>query len=160
MSIFIWLLVVACFVVGFLGLVYPVLPSVVAIWAGFLIYQLFMPGADLGLLFWIGMTFITVILTVLDFLTQHYFMKKAGGTKTADRLGMIAIIVGGFVFPPFGLILVPFVVVWLAEMYEHRDTKQALKVSLASVASFLTSTVSKLIFQIVMIILFFVAVAF
>lgn len=160
MSIMIWTIIAICFISSFVGLIQPIIPSVVMIWLGFLLYQWFIPGGDLSVLFWVGMTFITVVLVITDIISQRYFLKKSGGTSLSEKLGFVALIIGSFIIPPFGLIIIPFFVVLITEYLQHKEGKKALIVSLASVASFLASTVSKFIIQLIMIIIFFVSIIF
>ena len=39
MTIILWLLIIAAFMLAFVGLIKPIIPSVLVLWVGFLIYQ-------------------------------------------------------------------------------------------------------------------------
>ncbi|HDR3953699.1 TPA: DUF456 domain-containing protein, partial [Bacillus anthracis] len=70
------------------------------------------------------------------------------------RVGMISIIAGSFFFPPFGLIIIPFLAVFITELMHKKAPKDAFLVVVATVVGFLSSTVAKAILQIIMIIIF------
>ena len=39
MTVILWLCIIAAFVLAFIGLIKPIIPSVLVLWVGFLIYQ-------------------------------------------------------------------------------------------------------------------------
>ena len=69
---------------------------------------------------------------------------------------LVGVIVGCFVFPPFGIIIVPFVAVLVVEMIQEPNLTKALKASFGSVVAFLASSVAQAIIMIIMVIWFFV----
>ncbi|HDR7311764.1 TPA: DUF456 domain-containing protein, partial [Bacillus cytotoxicus] len=70
------------------------------------------------------------------------------------------IIVGSFFFPPFGLIIIPFLSVFITELIHKKTPKDAFMVGIATVIGFLSSTVAKAILQIIMITLFICYILF
>lgn len=48
LEIIAWLLIIICFIVAFVGLVYPIIPSVLFILLGFIVYGLFFSFAELS----------------------------------------------------------------------------------------------------------------
>lgn len=157
-SILLWTLIIICFALAFIALIKPIIPGVPVLWVGFLIYHFGINREELGLLFWIIMAIFTGFIFIVDFIANHYFLKKYGSTKTGERVGCLAVIVGSFIFPPFGLIIVPFISVFVTERIQGKTTKEALKSSWATVISFLSSSLAKAILQIIMVILFFIFV--
>ncbi|WP_028400021.1 DUF456 domain-containing protein [Ectobacillus panaciterrae] len=154
MTVLLWILIIACFILAFVGLIYPVIPGVLVLWAGFLIYQFGINKEELTLLFWILQVLFTVFLFIADFIANSYFLKKYGSTKWGERVGMVSIIIGSFFFPPFGLLIVPFLSVFATELLHKKGTKDAFLVALATVISFLSSSIAKAIIQVLMIIVF------
>lgn len=63
-------------------------------------------------------------------------------------------LIGSFLFPPLGIIAVPFIVVLFVELYLQRDVAKAFNASVGSLLGFLTSTVAKFLILIIMIIWF------
>ena len=159
-DIIIWIIIVALFIVSFIGVIYPIIPSVLLIWIGFLLFQFGINGNELGWLFWTIMVIFTVILFVADILANSFFVKKFGGSKWGERGAAIAVIVGSFIIPPFGIIIIPFITVLIIEMLQKRTMQEAFKASIGSLLGFLSGTFAKVFIQIVMIILFIFNVIF
>ncbi len=53
MAILCWALIIISFVVSFVGLVYPIIPSVLFVALGFVIYGLFYDFSSYSWLFWV-----------------------------------------------------------------------------------------------------------
>ncbi|RDW17185.1 DUF456 domain-containing protein [Oceanobacillus arenosus] len=159
-EILIWIIIALLFILSFVGLIYPIIPGVLVLWVGFLLYQFFINSNELNLIFWIAMGVFTVGLFVADIIANSYFVKKYGGSKWGERGAAIAVIIGSFIIPPFGIIIVPFVVVFIIEMLQQRSLPEAFKASIGSLFGFLGGTVAKLVIQVIMIIWFFVVVLF
>ncbi|PFK30715.1 hypothetical protein COI93_21930 [Bacillus cereus] len=154
MTVLLTLCIIACFIVSFIAFIYPIIPGILGLWAGYLIYHFGINDGELTTSFWILQIIFTVIIFIADFIANGYFLKKYGSTKWSERVGMISIIVGSFFFPPFGLIIIPFLSVFMTEIMHKKTPKEAFMVGIATVVGFLSSTVAKAILQIIMIIIF------
>ncbi|MFD6442209.1 DUF456 domain-containing protein [Peribacillus sp. NPDC060186] len=155
-----WGLTILLFVLSFVGIVYPIIPSVVAIWGGFVVYQFLINPNELSLWFWISMVILSAVLIAADLIANSYFVKKYGGSKTSEKIAAIATIIGSFVFPPFGIILVPFLAVLVTEYILHKDAMKATKIGFATIIGFLGGSVAKILIQLLMIVWFIFAVIF
>lgn len=160
MDIIWWVLIAACFVLGYVGLIFPIVPSVLVLWIGFVIYQFGVTDGSLSWLFWTAAVILTVVLIVADIIASRFFVKRSGGSDWGERAAMVGVIVGSFVIPPFGVIIVPFVLVLIIELYLHRDFNRAIKIAFASFLAFLGGTVAKAIIQTMLIIWFLLEVFF
>ena len=160
MDILWWGLTILLFALSFVGIVYPIIPSVVAIWGGFAVYHFLINSDALSLWFWISMVVLSGVLIAADIIANSYFVKKYGGSKTSETIAAIATIVGSFVFPPFGIILVPFLAVLVTELIIHKDMLKATKVGFATIIGFLGGSLAKILIQLLMIIWFILAVIF
>ncbi|MBS3681493.1 DUF456 family protein [Ornithinibacillus massiliensis] len=160
LDVILWILIVVLFIVSFIGVIYPIIPSVLLIWIGFLLYQFGINSDELGWLFWIAVAILTVLLFVADIVANSYFVKKFGGSKWGERAAAIAVIVGSFIIPPFGIIIIPFIAVLVIEMMQKRTLKEAFMASIGSLLGFLGGTVAKVIIQMVMIIIFVFTIIF
>ncbi|MEK4300016.1 DUF456 domain-containing protein [Oceanobacillus sp. FSL W8-0428] len=158
MDILLWIIIILLFIASFLGIIFPMIPSVIAIWGGFLIYYFFINSETLNWWFWAGMIVITVILFVADIIANSYFVKKFGGSKAGERGAAVAVIIGSFITPPFGIIYVPFLTVLAIEMMQRRTVKEAIRASIGSFLGFLGGSVAKVVLQLIMIVWFFIAV--
>ncbi|WP_117149234.1 DUF456 domain-containing protein [Paraliobacillus zengyii] len=157
MDLIIWLLIIISFILSFVGIIYPIIPSPLVLWIGFLLYY-FLINNDLSGFFWLAMIILTIILIVSDIIANSYFVKKYGGSKWGERVAGIGVIVGSFIVPPFGIIIVPFFAVIVVEMLQKRSTKEALRAAIGSLLGFLGGAISKVVIQLVMIGWFFVSV--
>jgi uncharacterized protein YqgC (DUF456 family) len=153
-----WILIVALFALSFAGIVFPIIPSVVVLWGGFLVYQFLIESGGISVFFWVSMGLLTVLLLVSDFIANSYFVKKYGGSKWGERMAAIGLIVGSFIFPPFGILIVPFIAVLVTELLQKRTGKEAFLVGFGSLLGFLGGSFAKVIIQTVMIIWFAVEV--
>ncbi|MDT3925424.1 MULTISPECIES: DUF456 domain-containing protein [Staphylococcus] len=156
MTVILWLCIIAAFVLAFIGLIKPIIPSVLVLWVGFLIYQFGFHNDNLSWVFYVSMILFTVFILVADFIMNKYFVNKFGGSKLSELVALVGVIVGCFVFPPFGIIIVPFVAVLVVEMIQEPNLTKALKASFGSVVAFLASSVAQAIIMIIMVIWFFV----
>lgn len=156
MTVILWLCIIAAFVLAFIGLIKPIIPSVLVLWVGFLIYQFGFHNGNLSWVFYVSMILFTVFILVADFIMNKYFVNKFGGSKLSELVALVGVIVGCFVFPPFGIIIVPFVAVLVVEMIQEPNLTKALKASFGSVVAFLASSVAQAIIMIIMVVWFFV----
>ncbi|MFD2637873.1 DUF456 domain-containing protein [Piscibacillus salipiscarius] len=160
MDIVIWILIIAFFVLSFVGILFPIIPSVLVLWLGFLAYHFFIDNAELGWVFYSIMVIFTIILIGADVIANSYFVKKYGGSKRGEQVAAVAVIVGSFIVPPFGILVVPFVAVLVTELIQKRSTKEAFRASVGSFIGFLSGSLAKVVIQLIMIIWFFVTIAF
>lgn len=158
LDILIWIIIIALFIVSFAGVIFPIIPSVLVLWVGFLLYHFVINADELNLLFWIIMAVFTIILIGADIIANSYFVKKYGGSKWGERGAAIAVIVGSFIIPPFGILIVPFVTVFIIEMVQKRTTKEAFRASIGSLIGFLGGAFAKVVIQLVMIVWFFIVI--
>lgn len=154
----VWIIIIALFIISFVGLLYPIIPSVLVIWIGFLLYHFMIDSGELHLVFWIAMSVFTVILIGADIIANSYFVKKYGGSKWGERGAAVGVLVGSFIIPPFGILVVPFVAVFIIEMIQKRTAQMALRASFGSLIGFLGGVLAKVIIQVVMIIWFFIVI--
>ena len=156
MTVILWLCIIAAFVLAFIGLIKPIIPSVLVLWVGFLFFLFGFHNDNLSWVFYVSMILFTVFILVADFIMNKYFVNKFGGSKLSELVALVGVIVGCFVFPPFGIIIVPFVAVLVVEMIQEPNLTKALKASFGSVVAFLASSVAQAIIMIIMVIWFFV----
>ena len=157
MDIVIWLLIIVTFILSFVGVIFPIIPSPLVLWIGFLLYY-FLIDQDLTWIFWTVSSLLTIILIVSDIIANSYFVKKYGGSKWGERIAAIGVIIGSFIIPPFGIIIVPFLAVIAVELLQRRSTQAAMRAALGSLFGFLGGAFAKVLLQTIMIIWFVVAV--
>ncbi len=154
MVIILWILIFSCFIVSFIGLVYPVIPSIVMIWGGVAIYHFLISQTQITGLTWNTLFFFTLLILVMDYMASIYFVKRYGGSKRAMRSAAFGVLIGCFVIPPFGVLVVPFILVLLTEFLQEKSLTESINVAFGTLFAFLSSAFAKAVIQLVMIIIF------
>ena len=160
LNIIFWIIIIACFIFSFVGLVYPIIPSVLVIWVGIMLYHFGINPNELSWISWTMLVLLTILLFLADYLANLHFVDKAGGSKWGMRAATIGLIVGSFVIPPFGVIIVPFALVLITEMIQKKTFQESIKVAFATLIAFLSGTFAKALIQLIMIVVFVFDVIF
>lgn len=159
MEILYWTIIIILFIISFIGLVYPIIPSVLFIVGGILAYGLFFTFEPFNWLFWVVQALFIILLFGADYISNLIGVKKFGGSKAGIWGSTVGLLIGPFVIPVVGIILGPFIGAVAAELLVHRKgIVEALKIGFGSVIGFITSVVAKFIIQAFMIIYFFIVV--
>jgi len=159
MEVFYWIIIGILFIVAFVGLVYPIIPSVLFLLAGFLMYGVFFSFESFTWLFWLIQGFFVVLLFAADYLANLMGIKRYGGSKAGVWGGTIGILAGPFIIPIFGIIIGPFIGAIVAELLVNkRSFSESVKVGFGSVIGFISSIITKTIIQVVMVGYFFMMV--
>ena len=89
-------------------------------------------------------------------LANKYFVNRFGGSKFGEYAALIGVVIGCFVLPPFGIIIIPFILVFIVELIQGYSFERAVKVSIGSIVAFLTSSIAQAIIMFIMIVWFFI----
>ena len=90
--------------------------------------------------------FIAVIIVVLlDYLLPLLGSKWFGATRRGFIGSLIGLLAGVFLFPPFGIVVGPFVGAVIAELTGGMETRKAIKAGFGTFVGFLTGTLVELI---------------
>ncbi|MEK3890717.1 DUF456 domain-containing protein [Bacillus sp. FSL K6-3431] len=147
-----WILIIILIIIAFIGLVYPIIPSVIFLLGSFILYGLLFSFEPFNWLFWIIQTLFVMLLFFADHLANLIGVKKFGGSKAGMWGSTIGILVGPFVIPVFGILIGPFLGAVIGEIIVNRTKfTLALKIGLGSVVAFISSVVVKAIIQLVMV---------
>ncbi|KZZ86333.1 MULTISPECIES: DUF456 domain-containing protein [Bacillaceae] len=147
-----WALIIAAFVIAFAGLIYPIIPSVVFIVGGFLLYGLFYGFDEFGYTFWIVEGIFVAVLFAADYVTNLIGIKKVGGSKAAIWGSTIGLLVGPFAIPIAGILIGPFIGAVIAELIVHKkDFTTSVKVGIGSLIGFISGVFAKSVIQLIMI---------
>jgi uncharacterized protein len=159
MDMLYWVIIIAMFIISFIGLIYPIIPSVVFIVGGFVLYGFFFSFDEFGWLFWTVQILFVVLLFSADYLANMLGVKKYGGSKAGIWGSTIGLLVGPFIIPVFGILIGPFLGAVIAEILIHRKGfTESLKIGIGSVIGFISSVITKSIVQAVMIVYFLIVV--
>ncbi|ANU28333.1 DUF456 domain-containing protein [Planococcus versutus] len=159
MEIIGWIVILLSFVIGFIGLVYPIIPSVLFIFGGFVMYGLFFSFSDLPWWFWAIQILFVILLFGADTIANAFGVKKFGGSRAGLWGSTIGLIVGPFILPIIGILIGPFLGALIAEiLFNKSSLKKSFLSGVGSVVGFITSVFTKGIIQVVMIIIFFITI--
>ncbi|NGP43549.1 DUF456 family protein [Bacillaceae bacterium SIJ1] len=157
MEIIGWTLIIVLFALGYVSLVYPVLPGLLFVIGALFLYGFWFSFAPFGVWYWLLQGLIVLIFFLADWAATYFGVKKWGGSKAAINGSMIGLIVGPFLIPVFGVLIGPFAGAVLGEYIVHRGSPlNALKIGVGSLLGFLAGSVAKFILQTIMIIFFFI----
>lgn len=146
-------LAILALLIGILGSVLPALPGPPLSWAALLILY-FTPHVeyDWNMLLITGL--VAAVITILDYAIPSLATKKFGGTKYGIwgcNIGLI-ISIFGLPFGPQGLLGVafwPFAGALIGELLNKQTSEKALKAAFGSFVGFLSGTLIKLAYSIV-----------
>lgn len=132
-------------IIGFLGCFLPILPGPPLSFVGLLFLEFTEKSPFSAETLWTWAA-ITVAVTVLDYVVPVAGTKRYGGSKRGVWGSTIGLVIGLFMFPPFGIIIGPFVGAFVGEMSSGKTTnKRALRAAFGSFIGFLVGTILKLI---------------
>lgn len=164
MDIFLIVLGIVLLLVGLAGAIIPGLPGPPISYISLILLHL-TSNNSFTEEFLVIMGVIMAVVTLLDYVVPIYGTKKFGGSKRGVWGSTIGLIVGLFVLPifgivlgPFGLfgiILGPFVGAYIGEKTGGMDSNTALKAAIGSFIGFLTGTLMKFAYSVVVIVYFF-----
>lgn len=129
---------------GILGCVLPIIPGPPLSYIGLLLLH-FTERYQLSSKFLIIWAIITVVVYALDYLIPAWGTKKFGGSKRGVWGSIIGLVIGLFFFPPFGIIIGPFLGAVIGELTAGKESGEALKSGFGSFMGFLAGTLLKLI---------------
>jgi uncharacterized protein YqgC (DUF456 family) len=149
MDIFLLILGIIFMVVGILGCILPVIPGPPLSFVGILFLH-FTDFANYTTTFLVFFAVLAVIVTILDYFVPIWGTKRFGGSKYGSWGATIGVILGLFLFPPIGIILLPFVGAVIGESIKGSEFKSSLRAGAGSFLGFLMGTGLKLITSLIM----------
>ena len=129
---------------GILGCVLPIIPGPPLSYVGLLLLH-FTERYHFSTRFLIIWAAITIVVYALDYIIPAWGTKKFGGSKRGIWGSIIGLVIGLFFFPPFGIIIGPFLGAVIGELTAGKDSGAALKSGFGSFIGFLAGTLLKLI---------------
>ena len=147
MEIFILIGVGSLLLLGVMGSIIPILPGPLLSYIALLLYHFFINRMNVDSLIWIGIA--VAVISILDYFLQIYGVKKAGGGKYAIRGSVTGILLGIFLFPPFGILVGAFIGAYIGAKIEM--DKNAVKIAFGALWGFITGTILKLCISIYII---------
>jgi uncharacterized protein len=140
--------------VGLAGCFLPVLPGPPLSFAALLLLH-FTKKYEFSSEFLILWAAITLVVSVLDYVIPIWGTKKFGGSKKAIWGSSIGLVFGLFLFPPWGILILPFVGAILGELMEGKDANTAIKSGFGAFVGLMGGIILKLIASGMMLFYFF-----
>lgn len=127
------------------------------IWIGTLVFGFLTGFKNLGPVFYIGQAAAVLLAFLVDYAANIWGVRRFGGSAAALWGSVIGILLGIFLFGPFGIILGPFAGAVAGELVVRRSLPQAIRVGIGTLVGFLGATALKLVLAAIMITWFFIA---
>jgi hypothetical protein len=115
---------------GLAGVFMPVLPDMLLIWAGALIYGWAVGFGTWGPWLFALITLLGIAGLVTEVVVSGAGARRAGGSVWSILGGMGLGLIGLLLFPPFGMLLGLILGTYLIELLRLRDPNKALRASL------------------------------
>ena len=145
MELILIILAFVLLVAGILGAVVPVLPGPPLSYIGLLLVQWSGFGSFSSAFLWVWAG-ITVFVILMDYLLPSFLTKQFGGSRYASIGSFLGLLAGIFFFPPFGMIIGPFLGAYAGELINNRaNGAKAFMVALGAFLAFIVGAGAKLI---------------
>ena len=155
---FLWITIGIILILGgVLGCFIPVLPGPPLAYISLLLLQL-SEEKPFTLQFLVIWALAVLVVTVLDYVIPPLATKKLGGSRKGVVGSTIGIIAGIFIFPPWGIIIFPFLGALVGEMMSGQEHRLALKAAMGSFLGFITGVLLKLVVTVMIAYYFFAAI--
>lgn len=141
---------------GIVGVLIPILPGVPYMFIVALVYALidqFQKVTTTDIFILLGLA---VLSLLVDYASGALGAKIGGASGKSTLGGMLGLIIGVILFPPFGGIIGVFLGILIVEMMIHKDQQRAIKVAKAGLIGNLAGIVINLLISLLFIALFVV----
>lgn len=149
-TIIISIITILCIVIGFFGVIIPLLPGVPIAWFGIFIYAYATGFTKISMLTVLVFLFFTLLTMVLDLVTPMIGAKRYHATKYGVLGSSLGLIAGIFTFGPLGIFLGPFVGAFLGEIFAGKKSSKALHSALGALVGLVLGSMIKIIFIFIM----------
>ncbi len=141
-------------IIGIIGCILPALPGVPLNYIAIVLLQ-FTSKTNFSTEFLIAWGIIIIIVQLLDYYIPIWGTKKLGGGPYGVWGSAIGMILGLFIFPPWGFIILPFVCAVAGEILDNKEFKVALKAGFGAFVGFIAGIIMKLTVAIILSFFFF-----
>ena len=137
--------------IGLVGTVLPVIPGILLIYAGYLLYGFATGWQAYGLAAIVGWSVVTALVLLLDVFAGAIGARKYGATRFGTWGSLIGGVIGALAAGFPGLILGPFVGATAGELLRGRSHREALRSGWGTFLGFMAGSFIKIAIGVVMI---------
>lgn len=138
-----WIVLGVIFIIaGLAGCFLPVLPGPPLAYVSLLLLQ-FTEPRPFTAKFLLIMAAVVAAVTVLDYFVPGWGARRWGGSKYGIYGAMLGVLVGLFVFPPFGFLIFPILGAVAGELISGKQFKKAMKAGMGAFAGLVLGTMLK-----------------
>lgn len=137
--------------VGLIGMVIPVYPGVVIIWAAAVVYGLATGMATLEIWVLVLLTLLMITGSLVDNLLMGGKARRAGASWLSITLALAGGLFGTFLFPPLGGLIAAPAILYLVEFLRIRNSKTAWRTTRSLLIGWGYSFLARLVIGILMI---------
>jgi len=148
-----WILAGVLVVVGYIGLILPILPGIVFIFSGLLLAAWIDDFSKVSEVTMTVIGVLSLLVWAVDFVASYFTAKKAKASKLAlfgTIIGAVMGMLGGIV----GLIVGPIIGAVIGELISRRNSTDAARVGLAAGLGFVAGAIVKMVLAAVIIAIF------
>ena len=138
--------------IGIVGCILPVIPGPALSYLALIILSFAKDWEPFSIKFLIITAILTVLVTILDYVVPAFGAKRYGASKAGIWYSVIGMVIGIFLFPPWGLIMGAFFGGLVGEILVGTKGEKAFKVGWGILIGNLVGTSIKLAFSIVLLI--------
>jgi hypothetical protein len=142
MEIALMIIGVIILLLGFIGCFVPVLPGPPLAYISLLLLQAG-PERPFTIRFLLIMAAIVVAVTVLDYVVPAWGARKWGGSRYGIIGALAGVVIGLFVFPPFGFLIFPLLGAMVGEIINGADSNKAFRSAFGALVGLLFGTMIK-----------------
>ncbi|MDI6686837.1 MAG: DUF456 domain-containing protein [Desulfobacterales bacterium] len=132
---------------GVIGCILPVIPGPPISFLALIILSYAKNWEPFSSTFLIVMAGITILVTILDYVIPAGGAKKYGASKWGVIGAMAGILIGVFMFPPWGMVVGAFTGAFAGELLARKDGAKALQAGLGVFIGIMVGTGLKLAFS-------------
>lgn len=140
--------------IGFFGCFLPALPGPPVAYFSLILLQ-FRSDPPFTTTFLIIMASVVVLIAVADHFVPIIGARKWGGTQAGMTGAFIGIVLGIFMWPPFGFIILPFVGAMVGELLNGNTSANAFKAAFGTIVGLIFGTLLKLTLTVIIAWYFF-----
>jgi uncharacterized protein len=144
MDIFLLIIAILLQIIGIAGCILPVIPGPLVSFLGLWVLD-FTKYAAFSNTFLMIFLIVSLVVLAIDFFIPVWGTKQFGGSKQGVYGATAGLLAGAFIFPPWGIIIGPFIGAFIVEIIRGENTQKSLKAGLGSLFGFIMGTALKLI---------------